>query len=166
MTLPRWWPVGALVLVALVLYLLWRIGTYTRERMASPFRYFTWSEFDSADAPGSGEQHMDAAFVRKLDAIREGVGFPLIITSGYRTAEHNAKVGGVADSAHTKGLAADIRALTDAQKRAIARAAIAQGITRIGWGRTFIHLDVDGTKPQRVAWGYPGSPAPAYTSLA
>ena len=60
----------------------------------------------------------------------------------------------------------DIRALTDGQKRAIARAAIAQGITRIGWGRTFIHLDVDGTKPQRVAWGYPGSPAPAYTSLA
>lgn len=146
-------------------YILWRAGRYTAERMISPFRYFSWSEFDSPDEPGSGERHMNADFIRKLDQIRAQVGFPLVITSGYRTAAHNAKVGGVPGSAHTKGLAADIRALTDAQKTAIAKAAIALGITRIGWGRTFIHLDMDGSKPQRVVWNY-GNSSPTFTALA
>lgn len=141
----------------------------TREavrRMKSPFKYFTWSEFDSPDAPGSGERFMSRELVQKLDAIRAEVGFPMRITSGYRTAAHNAKVGGVPNSAHTKGLAVDIRATSDAQKRAIASAAIRQGISRIGWGSNFIHLDIDRTKPQNVAWGYTGSQAPPYSSLA
>lgn len=162
---PLLWGLLLLAVVALA-YLIIRAARYTNERMKSPFKYFTYSEFDSPDAPGSGEQRMDAAFIHKLDRIRAAVGFPLIVSSGYRTPAHNAKVGGVAGSAHVHGKAADIRALTDEQKRAIAKAAIAEGITRIGWGRTFIHLDVDGTKPQRVVWGYSGSTPPPYSSLA
>lgn len=164
--LPRPVLIGVLVLLAAALaYLLWRALKYAGERMDSPFKYFSWSEFDSPDAPGSGEQHMDPAFVRKLDAIRAEVGFPFLINSGYRTPAHNAKVGGKPNSAHLRGHAADIRALTDAQKRAIAKAAIAHGITRIGWARTYIHLDNDPTLPQRVVWNY-GNPSPAYSSLA
>lgn len=159
--------IAAVVVVAIIMaYLLVRAGIYARERMKSPFRYFTWSEFDSPDAPGSGERFMNPDFIRRLDRIRAAVGFPLLITSGYRTAAHNARVGGRANSAHLRGHAADIRALTDGQKRAIAQAAIAEGITRIGWGRTFIHLDVDPTLPQRVVWGYDGSTPPSFNSLA
>jgi hypothetical protein len=156
-------------LLALAGGAVWFIRKYARHRlpgMNSPFKYFDYSEFDSPDAPGSGQQHMSADLIRRLDKIREAVGFPLLVSSGYRTPAHNAKVGGVAGSSHTKGLAVDLRAATDAQKRAIAKAAIAQGIVRIGWGRTFIHLDIDGSKPQRVAWGYTGSPAPPFNSLA
>jgi hypothetical protein len=29
------------------------------------------------------------------------------------------------------------------------------GFKRIGVGRTFVHLDVDASKSQNVAWGYP-----------
>jgi hypothetical protein len=44
-----------------------------------------------------------------LELVRGVLGSrPLIITSGYRCPELNKKVGGVADSAHVKGLAADI----------------------------------------------------------
>ncbi len=159
------WIAVAVVFAIVLAYVLLRATKYAGERMKSPFKYFTFSEFDSPDAPGSGEAHMSADFIRMLDAIRAEVGFPFIINSGYRTPAHNAAVGGVGESAHTKGLAADIRAITDGQKQAIAKAAIRQGITRIGWARTYIHLDVDTTKPQRVVWNY-GNAAPTFASLA
>lgn len=151
--------IGGLLLLALLITII------IVKRMRSIPRYFKWSEFDSPDAPGSGQKKMNREFVAVLDAIREEVGFPLVINSGYRTPEHNAAEGGVEDSAHIYGLAADIRA-TDAQKRAIAKAAIARGIDRIGWGATFIHIDMDRTKPRKVVWSYGGIPHPSFNSLA
>lgn len=43
----------------------------------------------------------------KLELVRQALGKPIIITSGYRCPALNARVGGVATSAHTKGLAVD-----------------------------------------------------------
>lgn len=160
----RWQYLLLATVVAIAIYYAVQVYRYTMERKRSPFKYFAWSEFDSPDHPGSGQLHMNAAFVQKLDAIREEVGFPLIVTSGYRTPEHNAKVGGVADSSHTKGVAVDLAAPTEAAKHAIAAAAIRQGISRIGWGRTFIHLDVDPQKTQGITWGY-GNSYPSFNSL-
>lgn len=157
--------IGLLVVaVTLVAYYLLKLAIYANDRMKSPFKYFAWSEFDSPDAPGSGKDHMDEAFIHKLDAVRECAGFPFIINSGYRTQAHNAKVGGVPNSSHTKGLAVDIRAIGDDMKRKIATCAIANGITRIGWGGSFIHLDIDPDKTQRVVWGY-GNGNPSFTEL-
>lgn len=48
-----------------------------------------------------------AAALQKLRCAR---GKPVVITSGYRCARHNAEVGGVPRSRHTRGLAADIAA--------------------------------------------------------
>lgn len=44
-----------------------------------------------------------------LEAIREEIGLPIIITSGYRSPALNAAVGGSAGSQHCFGCAADIR---------------------------------------------------------
>lgn len=44
-----------------------------------------------------------------LDLIREELGFPIIINSAYRCAKLNQAVGGVKNSLHLKGCAADIR---------------------------------------------------------
>lgn len=44
-----------------------------------------------------------------LERVREIVARPIIITSGYRSAEVNRGVGGSRGSAHVQGLAADIR---------------------------------------------------------
>ena len=45
---------------------------------------------------------------RTLEKVRAILGHPLQITSGYRCPALNAAVGGVGDSAHLYGLAADI----------------------------------------------------------
>lgn len=53
-----------------------------------------------------------------LDPLRRLYGKPIIITSGYRCTELNKKVGGVANSWHTQGNAADIHvsSLAEASK--------------------------------------------------
>ena len=43
-----------------------------------------------------------------LDILRETIKKPVIVTSGYRTPEHNKKVGGAKYSYHMRGMAADI----------------------------------------------------------
>ncbi len=42
-----------------------------------------------------------------LDEVRRLVGAPLLISSGYRCTELNRLIGGAANSAHVRGLAAD-----------------------------------------------------------
>lgn len=44
-----------------------------------------------------------------LDVIRAYIGKPILINSGYRCKKLNEMVGGVQNSMHTKGLAADFR---------------------------------------------------------
>lgn len=175
------------IIAAGVIYVLRDILIYTKERMDSPFKYFTWSEFDTgatkADiasgvetyfsarhgnnrVTGSAAQHMSADFIRKLDAIREEVGFPLIINSGYRSQQWNSHVGGSTTSSHMKGVAVDIRVINDMQRHAIVKAALKHGVNRFGWGRTYVHLDIDRQKSPNIVWGYRGGPAPpSFASL-
>ncbi len=116
-------------------------------------KYFTFDEFDSPDAPGSGAS-MDKHFLDLLDKIREAANIPFYINSGFRTPAHNASVGGKANSAHVRGLAADIQAHSGVDKFAIIQAAIINGIQRIGIGKSFIHLDNDSSLPYPTIWLY------------
>jgi zinc D-Ala-D-Ala carboxypeptidase len=54
-----------------------------------------------------------------LDPLRRILQSPIIITSGYRCAELNKAVGGVVNSWHTKGNAADIRVKNEEEAKAI-----------------------------------------------
>jgi len=125
----------------------------TDEKRWSEIKHFSSGEFDSPDEPGSGIK-MNLEFVKLIDNIRAECGFPLHINSGYRTEAHNAKVGGKSESAHTRGLACDILIANSAERYKLIKAAIRQGITRIGVGKTFLHLDIDYTLPQNVCWLY------------
>ena len=68
---------------------------------------FAVREFRCRD--GSDTILIDEGLVVLLQCIREHFGKPVTITSGYRTAEHNAKVGGAKSSQHLLGRAADIQ---------------------------------------------------------
>lgn len=78
----------------------------------------------------------------------------MIINSGYRCKKHNKKVGGAHDSAHRKGLAADIQCLNSSERYFLIVALINAGFRRIGMAENFIHCDLDGTKVQSVIWDY------------
>ena len=58
---------------------------------------------------GSDTVMVDDALMLLLQCIREHFGKAVTITSGYRTAAHNAAVGGAKNSQHLLGRAADIR---------------------------------------------------------
>lgn len=113
---------------------------------------FKISEFDSKDSPGSGRR-MDRGFLDMLGETRKVYGAPMRVTSGYRTIAHNRAVGGVENSAHTLGKAADIAFAGDPRK--LIEAGIKAGFRRIGIGRSFIHFDNDGTKATPAIWFYP-----------
>lgn len=68
---------------------------------------FIVKEFACSD--GSPVVFIDEKLWKTLDALREKIGKPIIITSGYRTPSLNKKVGGAAYSYHMRGMAADIK---------------------------------------------------------
>lgn len=115
--------------------------------------YFEYNEFDSPDVKGSYDQ-MNVQFLNKIAHARKLAGCGFKITSGYRSPEHNAKVGGVPSSSHTVGRACDIYAPTSRQKFLIISSLIESGFTRIGVAKNFIHVDDDPSKSEEVIWTY------------
>jgi len=97
---------------------------------------------------------MDKTFLLKLDEARERAGIPFVINSGYRSPEHNAKIGGKPNSSHLKGLAVDISVTNSRQRFIVLNALLEVGFTRIGIADTFIHVDLDNGKSKDVIWTY------------
>lgn len=84
----------------------------------------------------------------KLDRAREFFGGPIVLTCGYRSPEYNAELGGVPNSAHTKGMAADIKAPRDPFSREkLAWALGLAGFPRVESAPKHFHADIDPTKP-------------------
>ena len=118
-------------------------------------KYFKSSEFDSPDDIGSGE-NMCQAFLQKLDKARAMAGIPFRINSGYRTPSHNSHVGGVKNSSHMNIPcdASDIHIKDSRSRFLILNSLMAQGFTRFGIGKSFIHVDSDTKKSQNLVWHY------------
>ena len=77
-------------------------------------KYFAMKEFEcrccgSMGSPLVGE-NIEALVENVLDPARERFGKPIYVNSGFRCAVHNKTVGGVKNSQHMKGEAADISA--------------------------------------------------------
>jgi uncharacterized protein YcbK (DUF882 family) len=87
---------------------------------------------------------------KNLQVLRDEVKKPIKITSGYRPAQHNAKIGGASKSRHITGQAADfkIEGYTPKQVAAVIEKLISEGRMKqggIGTYSTWTHYDVRGT---------------------
>ena len=105
--------------------------------------HFKVKEFACGD--GSDAILVAPRLVMVLESIRTHFGSAVRINSGYRTPQYNAKVGGVTDSQHCYGTAADIvvRGKTPAQVAAYARQLMPDwGGVGVYAEKGFTHIDV------------------------
>lgn len=116
-------------------------------------KYFAPQEFKRC-SPSCSIEDMDQNFLNTLDAIRALAGIPLVLNCAYRSKEYDIKKGRSGNSAHTKGLAVDIKCNSSATRYKIMKAADSLGITRFGIGNSFLHIDADKSLPQNVIWHY------------
>ena len=112
---------------------------------------------------GTGEIVIETEFLDKVERLRAIVGWPLMITSGYRSPAHNAAVSTTGEHGpHTTARAVDIRIYGE-RALILIENALTLGFTGIGvkqhglrLGR-FVHLDDLGELPDRPRpwlWSY------------
>lgn len=93
---------------------------------------------------------LDKKLQNMCNVFNSAIDIDVVCTSGFRTPEENAKVGGVASSSHLKGLAIDLACTDSINRYKIVFTALASGFKRIGIGKTHVHLDIDPDKPQPI----------------
>ncbi len=96
-------------------------------------------EFQCKD--GSFQVVLKSDLLHKLQQLRDLSIKPVIITSGYRNAAYNKKVGGSPTSHHLRGEAADIQ-ISGLSPQQVAHLAEQVGFNGIGVYDTFTHVDV------------------------
>lgn len=95
---------------------------------------------------------LEALIVNCLDPIRRIYGRPIIVSSGYRCKQLNELVGGVANSQHTKGEAADLVPASGGSLAGIVRAAV-----QFGNFDQLILEQAGGSKWVHVSWRSSGN---------
>lgn len=128
--------------------------------MAAPVsRYFTVFEVTQGDSrripvAGSQVERNILRLAQELDQLREDWGSAIGVTSWYRPPAINAAVGGVSNSQHINGGAADIFPHNGQDRKFEAwldrRWDMALGYGQFS-GRGFTHLDL---RPGRIRWTY------------
>ena len=112
---------------------------------------FTKQEFDSKDGAlmGTVALHNVKKLAENLQRLRDYLGVPIHINSGYRSFEHNKRIGGRKGSYHLKGMAADITVKNMKPKKVrkailelIKIGAMSEG--GIGLYNGFVHYDTRG----------------------
>lgn len=125
--------IGMVGLAAVGGFALWRSGMVSPK----PGKHFEWSEFEVSSTaaqrgldnslPLTARPRVTALVRDVLDPLRDDLGRPIRITSGYRSPEVNRAIGGSISSDHLTGGAADIM-VAGMQPEAVARRIVALGL--------------------------------------
>lgn len=118
---------------------------------------FSLGEFackDGTPVPGNLLDNVEL-LAKNLQVLREYIGDPIHVNSGYRTPAYNAKVGGKPKSKHLTAEAADLtvknktpQQLYNIIERLILQRKMRQG--GLGLYKGFVHYDIRGTKARWV----------------
>ena len=106
-------------------------------------KYFTESEFNQFEK-------MNPKLLEMLDQLREAYGYPIKLTSTYRSPNHPIEAKKEKPGEHSHGAAVDIACVGGEATFKLVKAAIEVGFKRIGISRknNFVHVGI----------GYPGAP--------
>lgn len=130
--------------------------------------YANWRDVDAAEfqkrwpnfspreiaCKGTGRLLVNADALDKLQELRNRLGVPIILTSAYRSPQHNATLPGAAkNSFHMQGNAFDVR-MENHNPSHFEQVAREVGFTGIGYypRSGFMHID---TRPTPATWGTP-----------
>ena len=112
---------------------------------------FSLSEFKCRDGSNVPDELMENVelLCENLQVLRDHLGKPIRVISGYRSPKYNRKIGGAKRSQHMLAKAADIKisGMTPAEVKAEIVALIKAGKMKsggVGLYRTFTHYDVRG----------------------
>ena len=107
-----------------------------------PSKLWRWQSFTPKEIAcrGTGEILINQDALDKLQLLRDIIKKPLYINSAYRSALHNARVGGAPMSSHKKGIAFDI-SLRNHNIEDLHKTALKAGFTGFGIYQTFLHVD-------------------------
>lgn len=119
-----------------------------------PMEQWDWPSFSPREmaSKGEGELLIDTAAMDSLQALRDKLNRPMIITSAYRSEAHNKRVRGAKASKHMEAIAFDVR-MDNHNPHIFEAAARKAGFTGFGYypKSGFMHID---TGPER-SWGKP-----------
>lgn len=117
---------------------------------------FSLDEFKSKDGasfPDEVKKNL-AILAEQLQALRDELKRPITILSGYRSREHNMKIGGALDSFHVRGMAADIQVtgmrpkqVNDVIEKLIKEKKMMEG--GLGLYKSWVHYDF---RNKRIRW--------------
>lgn len=96
---------------------------------------------------------IDMDHIKKLQQMRDEVGLPITITSGYRCERYNKAVGGAPGSQHTQGKATDIKVAGYSPSQ-IYYKAMEMGFGGVGLYDTFTHVDSRSLISNIAKWDY------------
>ena len=119
---------------------------------------FSKEEFDCNDGSEMpiNIYHNMVKVANQLQTLRNFLNKPIHINSAYRSEEYNASIGGVSNSQHIMGRAADIvvKGMTPIEVSEVIEGWIKKGDMlqgAIGIYSSFVHYDIRGTKAR---WDY------------
>ena len=113
-------------------------------------KYFNESEFKEFSK-------MDSNLLEKLDNLREVYGYPIKLTSTYRSPDHPLEAKKSKPGEHAYGAAVDIACVGGEATFKLVKAAIEVGFTRIGISRknNFVHVGIGyESAPPITIWTY------------
>ena len=114
--------------------------------------HFTLGEFIRAEDPIPAPWILDNLYrlANRLQVVRDLLGKPMLINSGYRTPAHNKAVGGSSKSYHMSGMAADI--VVPGIPAIEVQRLLKNWTGGMGQYQHFTHLDI---RPHRARWHGP-----------
>ena len=119
--------------------------TYKHFRDVPKSAWAAWPNFSPAEIAcrGTGALKLDTEAMDRLQALRDALGKPMLVLSGYRSPAHNKAVGGAPASKHMDGTAFDI-AMANHDPAAFEAAARKAGFKGFGFypRSGFMHIDL------------------------